>query len=238
MQHRQRGFERRQRQRQNAAERRRVDRDRRNRQATACQDLGQQATERMADDRRLVVQLADEFGEVIGNLPDRLAGERFRNGRRLRRRSRDRPASPAPAPKWPAVENLRPAIPALGSSHRPCTKTIGGRPDALARSICAWSCCSSRLMRAIDSPNLVARGRRGRVSFVRSGDAAGRPTRGLRSPARLAKSQNQSSPGSKLRMTVWPERWHGWRRADWATSRNSRCAHTARSDAGETTNRL
>ena len=66
------------RQREHAPERRRVDGDRRPGQAQPRQLLGDQAAERVPDDHRLPVELADDRGVVVGDRPDALARERVR----------------------------------------------------------------------------------------------------------------------------------------------------------------
>jgi len=43
--------------------------------ATAGEDLGEQAAERVPDERGLFRELADHVAEVVGDLPDTLAGE-------------------------------------------------------------------------------------------------------------------------------------------------------------------
>jgi hypothetical protein len=78
VEHREAGLEGRDRQGQDPAEGGRVDGHRHLGQATAGQDLGQQPSKGMPDDRRLGVQAADDGGEVVGDLPDRLAREHLR----------------------------------------------------------------------------------------------------------------------------------------------------------------
>nr|WP_324606162.1 hypothetical protein [Streptomyces griseus] len=79
----------------------------------------------MADDRRLVVQPADDGFEVVGDLADRLAGEHVRVfGGLLDRLGVVRPAG---GQGYTAVvlEQLRPAIPAAG--QQPQTVDEGHR---------------------------------------------------------------------------------------------------------------
>jgi len=63
------------RQRQHAAERRWVDGHRGGGEAAAGQDLGDQPAEGVPDQGRLLLEGADHVAEVIGDLPDTLAGE-------------------------------------------------------------------------------------------------------------------------------------------------------------------
>jgi hypothetical protein len=63
------------RERQHAPERCRIDGDRRIRGATTGQDLGEQPAERVPDEGRSRLQLADDGREVIGDLSHRLVGE-------------------------------------------------------------------------------------------------------------------------------------------------------------------
>src|ERR1700761_2778324 len=85
---RRRGPQRRDWQRQHAAEWRRVDRHGHRRQAPAGQDLGEQSAERVPDDNRFPGQHPGDLGEVVGDLPDRLAREYLRVGVGLCRRLR------------------------------------------------------------------------------------------------------------------------------------------------------
>jgi hypothetical protein len=66
------------RQRQDPAERGRVDRDRRRRQAPAGDDHGEQPAEGVADDGRLAVEFGDDLRVVVGHVADALAGEDLR----------------------------------------------------------------------------------------------------------------------------------------------------------------
>ena len=66
--------QRRDRQRQDAAERRGVDRDRGGREPAPGDDLGEQAAEGVADHGRLALEAADDGVEVVGHVADRLAG--------------------------------------------------------------------------------------------------------------------------------------------------------------------
>ena len=68
------------RQRKDALVRGGVDGHRGRREASSGQDLRQQPTERVSDDRRLLVERPDHGGVVIGHLTDRLVGEHLGMG--------------------------------------------------------------------------------------------------------------------------------------------------------------
>src|SRR2546421_1892634 len=63
---------------QDAAERRGVDRDRRHGNPAPCEDLRKQTAKRVSDDRRWLVEFADDILEVIGDLTNRLVREDLR----------------------------------------------------------------------------------------------------------------------------------------------------------------
>jgi hypothetical protein len=106
--------QRRDRHRQDAAERGRGDRDGDRGQTAPGQDLGQQPAERVAHDHGLLLQAADDFLDVVGDLPDRLAREDVRV--RLGLLDRVRIVGPARGERDVAglLEVPRPAVPAAG----------------------------------------------------------------------------------------------------------------------------
>ena len=125
---------------QHAAERCRVDGHRHGGKSPSGEDLSDQPSERVPDDRRLLVQLGDDVGEVVGHLLDGHMGEHFRV--RVGLVHRLRLVRPAGSEYRVArlFEDLRPPVPAEGSSHRPWMNTTGGRPEALAAFTCFASC--------------------------------------------------------------------------------------------------
>ena len=82
--HRRRGFERRERQREHAAERSRtdcgIDGDGGGREATPGDDHGEQAAEGVADHGGFLVELRDDVGVVVGDVAHALACEHLRVG--------------------------------------------------------------------------------------------------------------------------------------------------------------
>ena len=82
-QHRRAGLQCRERQWEDAPERRGADRHRDGCEPTPREDLGQQAAERVADDRRLLVESLDHLLVVVGDLADRLVREHLRMRVRL-----------------------------------------------------------------------------------------------------------------------------------------------------------
>ncbi len=107
-------LQRRNRQRQDAPERRRVDGHGRRRGAAARHDLCEQASERVTDDRGLPVELADHVLEMIGHFPDGLPREHLGVGLRLRHRRRIVGPAGREGRVPRRLEHLGPAIPATG----------------------------------------------------------------------------------------------------------------------------
>ena len=150
--HRERRLERRDRKRKDAAEGRGIDRHRDGGKTSPGEDLGQEAAERVADDRGLSVEVTDDRLEVVGDLADGLVREDV--GVRVRLLDGLRVVGPTRRHGRVArlAEHRRPAVPAAREEPQPVDEH-DRRP---ARAVCLF-----------DRRGLVRRDRRlGRHAYL------------------------------------------------------------------------
>ena len=125
------------RQRQHLSNWRGINRDRGDRRTAPGDHLCHQAAEAVAHHRRAPLQALDHGHEVIGDLPDGLAGEDLRSARAVWTvsGSSGQPGASGAYPASSKTSAHRSQL--LDRSHGPRMNTTGRRPVALVRSTCA-----------------------------------------------------------------------------------------------------